>query len=139
MPFITKNCLHIDSQGDLSIIENVIAQKETFDKCADCDHKTPDLWLCLYPDCRYVGCDKHHHEMHYCKLLMHSVYMNLSTNQIWCYYCEAEIPTVYVSAPPQSPSMNELKTFSNKYAGDGSVNIDCKPENYDFQRRFVKK
>ncbi|XP_011506015.1 PREDICTED: ubiquitin carboxyl-terminal hydrolase 20 [Ceratosolen solmsi marchali] len=139
MPFIAMNCLHIDSQGDLSIIKNVIAHKETFDKCFDCDYKSSNLWLCLYSECRYVGCDKHHHEIHNRELPLHSAYMNLSTNKIWCYFCGREIHTMYMPSPPQSPNMNDHKTFGNKFSGDASGNMDSNTENYDSHRQCIKK
>ena len=138
MPLVATNCPHVSSLGDLAIVEDVISGNESFDKCVECDNKGPNLWLCLYPECQYVGCPEQHRDhstIHNKDYPMHSAHMNLSSNRIWCYSCQKEIHTVHV--PPPSISPNQLDF--NKYAGDASVNVDVKNEHYDFHQRFVKK
>lgn len=122
MPLVARNCPHISNHGDLSIIEDVFGQKEKFIKCNDCDNEGPNLWLCLYPGCRWVGCaETHldHNTIHNTKNPLHCAHMNLSTNRIWCYNCKKEVLARQIPSPPLSPSQMEIKIGGNKYAGDG--------------------
>ncbi|KAK0088665.1 hypothetical protein PV325_011084 [Microctonus aethiopoides] len=131
MPIIARNCPHICNNGDLSIIEAVFTQKEKFIKCSDCDNSGPNLWLCLYPGCRFVGCAEDHldhNTIHNTKNILHSTHMNLSTNRIWCYICKKEVITRHIPSPPLSPSQMEIKLGGNKYSGDATSNLDCKIE-----------
>lgn len=142
MPLVAKNCPHVDSHGDLAIVEAVVDCKEVFDRCVECDNEGPNLWLCLFPDCRYVGCAEQHLDhstIHNRNYPTHSAHMNLSSNRIWCYSCQMEIHTMHVPSPSLSPSQLDLKVLGNKYSGDASISIDCKPEALDFHQRFVKK
>ncbi|XP_058801569.1 ubiquitin carboxyl-terminal hydrolase 33 isoform X2 [Phymastichus coffea] len=139
MPLVATNCSHTEGLGDLSIVEDVVNGHETFDKCVECDNKGYNLWLCLYPDCRYVGCAEQHLDhstLHNRKLSSHSAHMNLSSNRIWCYSCQSEVHTARVPASMLSSNQIDLK-LANKFSGDASVSIDCKLENYEFHQRFM--
>ena len=137
MPHATRNCLHIATQGDLAIIEIAITHKERFSKCSDCESEGPNLWLCLYPECQWVGCantNPDHSTIHTSKFPNHVVHMNLSTNRFWCYTCGNEV-FAWHNSPPVSPNQLDFK-MSNKFAGD-APNQDCKSG--DLQRLLVEK
>ena len=140
MPLISRNCPHIANRGDLAFIEIVVSQKEKFKKCSECDTDGPNLWLCLFPDCRWVGCPETHLDhsiVHNQKFPNHCAHMNLSTNRIWCYSCKREVITRHVPSPPVSPTQVDIKPQSNKFAGDASINIDCKTD--DLNRLILDK
>ncbi|KAF7996250.1 hypothetical protein HCN44_001882 [Aphidius gifuensis] len=125
MPFVTRNCPHFCNYGDIKIIESVFGHKEKFNKCSDCDSEGPNLWLCLYPECRWVGCAENnfdHGTMHNNKYPQHCAHMNLATNRIWCYICEKEVIVRHVPSPSVSPS----QISGGSYQGDTSLNMDCK-------------
>ncbi|XP_015122298.1 ubiquitin carboxyl-terminal hydrolase 20 [Diachasma alloeum] len=135
MPIVARNCPHILNHGDLRIIEGVFCQKERFIKCSDCDNEGPDLWLCLYPDCRWVGCTETHLDhstLHNNKHPMHCAHMNLSTNRIWCYMCEREVITRHIPSPPSSPTQMDVKAGGNRFIGDGPGGINYKAETDSF-------
>ncbi|XP_015586795.1 ubiquitin carboxyl-terminal hydrolase 20 [Cephus cinctus] len=142
MPLVATNCPHISSHGDLSIIEAVIAQNEKFNKCSDkdCDNEGPNLWLCLYPDCRWVGCSQAHLDhgvVHNQRFPTHSAHMNLSTNRIWCYTCIREVITARVPSPSLSPNDMEVKNGIGKFTGDATVSIDYKADTSDIKQPLI--
>lgn len=140
MPLISKNCPHIANRGDLAFIEIVVSQKERFKKCSECDTDGPNLWLCLFPDCRWVGCPETHLDhstVHNQKFPNHCAHMNLSTNRIWCYSCKREVIARHVPSPPLSPTQMDIKTQNNKYAGDAPTNMDCRTD--DLNRLILDK
>jgi len=121
MPLIVRDCPHLANRSDLTFIEAVMAQEERFVKCSDCDTVGPNLWLCLYPECRWVGCSETHLDhstIHNQNFPTHCAHMNLSTNRIWCYACNGEAFAKHVPSPPLSPTQIEFKTMSNKFSGD---------------------
>ncbi|KAL7292982.1 hypothetical protein TKK_0013432 [Trichogramma kaykai] len=132
------NCPHSESHGNFSIVEEVFTHKEIFSKCSDCDNEGPNLWLCLYPGCRYVGCAEQHLDhstIHNRKFPSHSAHMNLSSTRIWCYSCEAEVLTRNTNSPsPRSSDQMDQKHFSlyNKYSGDASINMDTKSDTDEY-------
>lgn len=94
MPLFPTNGPHIDGAGDLKIMEDIALGREQFHKCNNCDSDGPNLWLCLNPDCQYVGCDEKqsdHSSYHYSRNPLHTAQMNLTSNRIWCYSCQSEI------------------------------------------------
>ena len=142
MPLIAVNCPHVDGHGDLAVVEDVISKKETFDKCLECNLEGPNLWLCLYPGCRYVGCAEQHCDhstIHNSKFVSHSAHMNLSTNRIWCYSCQAEIHTKNVNESPsqcqQQDTWSDLLSSFNKSFGDASINMESKEDKVEFMKR----
>lgn len=141
MPLVARNCPHISVNGDLTIIEAVFANKEKFKKCSQCENEGPNLWLCLFPDCRWVGCAETHQDhstIHNTNCPDHSAHMNLSTNRIWCYACEKEVIARHIPSPPLSPNQLETKIAGGKYSGDASVNIDFKSGDTDLEAmRFL--
>ncbi|XP_057324882.1 ubiquitin carboxyl-terminal hydrolase 20 [Microplitis mediator] len=131
MPLVARNCPHMCTHSDVSLIESVVAQKDKFSKCYDCDNGGPNLWLCLYPGCRWVGCSENHldhNTIHNAKNPSHCTHMNLTTNRIWCYTCKREVLARHVPSPPISPSHMEVKFSGNKFFGDGPANFDNKVE-----------
>ena len=90
MQLATISHSHPENQaGDFSSDQEIIQQnniEESFEKCNDCDNKGPNLWLCLYPDCQYVGCARKvdHSKLHNTKYPSHSAQINLSSQRIWC-------------------------------------------------------
>lgn len=135
MPLVVRNCPHIANCDDLAFIEAVVAQEERFVKCSDCDSNGPDLWLCLFPDCRWVGCAETHLDhstIHNQNFPTHCTHMNLSTNRIWCYICKKEVIARHVPSPPLSPTqVKEFKTGSSKFAGDASSSAGSKLDGLD--------
>lgn len=134
MPLVATNCPHVDSLGNLSIVENVIAHKENYEKCCDCENDGPNLWLCLHPECRYVGCAEQyqdHNTEHNKQFLSHSAHLNLSSYRIWCYSCQTEVHTASV------PNMHESKNFGNTFFGDASISIDPKLESDTFIQQYM--
>ncbi|KYM81295.1 Ubiquitin carboxyl-terminal hydrolase 20 [Atta colombica] len=134
MPLVVRNCPHLANRGDLAFIEAVMAREERFAKCSDCDTSGPNLWLCLYPDCRWVGCAETHLDhstIHNQNFPSHCAHMNLSTNRIWCYACKSEAITKHVPSPPLSPTQVEFKTMGNKFAGDAPGSIESKLDGLD--------
>lgn len=134
MPLVAINCPHTVNHGDLMVVENIITGKESFDKCSECEFDGPNLWLCLHPECRYVGCAEEqfdHSTIHNKKLPTHSVHINLSSNRIWCYFCQVEVHTTHIS-PNQS-------TYNNKLTGDSSVNIECKLDSYEHHQKLINR
>ncbi|XP_053984882.1 ubiquitin carboxyl-terminal hydrolase 20 [Hylaeus volcanicus] len=140
MPLISRNCPHIVNRGDLTFIETVLSQKEGFIKCSECNTDGPNLWLCLFPDCRWVGCAETHLDhstVHNQKFPNHCAHMNLSTNRIWCYACKREVITRHIPSPPLSPTQIDIKAQSNKYSGDAPGNVDCRTD--DLNRLILDK
>lgn len=140
MPLVATNCPHVDSQGNLSIVENVIAQKETYEKCCDCENDGPNLWLCLHPECRYVGCAEQyqdHNTLHNKQFLSHTAHLNLSSYRIWCYSCQTEVHTEVRTNVPLSPNMLEPKIFGNTFSGDASISIDPKSESDTIIQQYI--
>lgn len=134
MPIVVRNCSHLTNRYDLSFIEAVVAQEERFVKCSECDANGANLWLCLFPDCRWVGCAEMHHDhstIHYQNFPNHCTHINLSTNRIWCYSCKREIFARHLPSPPVSPTQVEFKTMGNKFAGDVPNNVECKLDGLD--------
>ncbi|XP_066601435.1 ubiquitin carboxyl-terminal hydrolase 20 [Prorops nasuta] len=133
MPLVARNCSHISNRGDLSFIEALIAQKERFNKCNDCDSDGPNLWLCLFPGCKWVGCSEAHLDhstTHNKQFPTHCAHMNLSTHRIWCYTCEKEVVLRHIPSPPLSPNQIDLKSVA-KFAGDVPSGVDGKSEAID--------
>ncbi|XP_034942998.1 ubiquitin carboxyl-terminal hydrolase 20 [Chelonus insularis] len=131
MPFVTRNCPHMCNHSDFSIIEAIFAQKEKFTKCSDCDNEGPNLWLCLYPGCRWVGCSENHldhNTIHNTKNPLHCTHMNLTSNRIWCYICNKEVLARHIPSPPLSPSQMDTKFDRIKYSGDVPTILDNKVE-----------
>ncbi|KAH0539531.1 ubiquitin carboxyl-terminal hydrolase 20 [Cotesia glomerata] len=131
MPLVARNCPHMCTHSDVSLVEAVIAQKEKFNKCFDCDNGGPNLWLCLYPRCRWVGCSENHldhNTIHNANNPSHCTHINLTTNRIWCYTCKREVLARHVPSPPVSPSHMDVKFTGNKFFGDGQANFDNKVE-----------
>ncbi|XP_074110469.1 ubiquitin specific protease 20/33 [Cotesia typhae] len=131
MPLVARNCPHMCTHSDVSLVEAVIAQKEKFNKCFDCDNGGPNLWLCLYSGCRWVGCSENHldhNTIHNAKNPSHCTHINLTTNRIWCYTCKREVLARHVPSPPVSPSHMDVKFTGNKFFGDGQANFDNKVE-----------
>ncbi|XP_043277952.1 ubiquitin carboxyl-terminal hydrolase 20 isoform X2 [Venturia canescens] len=141
MPLVARNCPHICNHGDLTIVEAVFAQKEKFVKCSDCDSEGPNLWLCLFPDCRWVGCAETHQDhstTHNTDYPLHCAHMNLSTNRIWCYACEKEVIARHIPSPPLSPSQLDAKIGADRFSRTASVNIDFKADDADYEAtRFL--
>ena len=136
MPLVARNCPHIFNHGDLTIIEAVFALKEKFVKCSQCESEGPNLWLCLFPDCRWVGCAETHQDhstIHNADYPDHCAHMNLSTNRIWCYACKKEVIARHVPSLPLSPNQLDMKITGNKCSGDASVNIDFKSDDPDYE------
>ncbi|XP_012282079.1 ubiquitin carboxyl-terminal hydrolase 20 [Orussus abietinus] len=135
MPLVARNCTHIGNHGDLSFVESVVSQKEKFGKCSVCNSEGPNLWVCLFSECRWVGCSRHlvHNPGQYAVFSTHCVHMNLTTNHIWCHTCEKEVIARHIPSPPVSPTQVDLKS-GNMFAGDASVNIDCKIDNSEVQQ-----
>lgn len=131
MPHVARNCPHVSSQSDPGIIEIAVSYKDRFTKCSECESEGPNLWLCLYPDCRWVGCaetNPDHSSVHNSKFPNHSIHMNLCTNRFWCYSCGNE-----VFAWQNSNQSNQIDF--KKFAGDAS-SIDTKST--DLQRLLVE-
>lgn len=129
-----RNCPHLVLRGDFAFIEAVIAQEERFVKCSDCDADGPNLWLCLFPNCRSVGCAETHLDhstIHNQIFPRHCTHMNLSTNRIWCYACKREVMARHVPTPPLSPTQVEFKMMGNKFAGDAPSSIESKLDGSD--------
>lgn len=134
MPVVVRNCPHIASPGDFSCIESVVSQKERYNKCNDCNCNGPNLWLCLFPDCRWVACAEthlNHSTVHNQMFPAHCAHMNLTTNRIWCYACEKEVIARYVPSPPLSPNQVDTKSINNKLSGDAPNNTDSKIDGLD--------
>lgn len=135
MPHVARNCSHVSSQCDPEIIEIAISYKERFNKCSDCENEGPNLWLCLYPDCRWVGCaetNPDHSSIHNTKFSNHAVHMNLSTNRFWCYSCGNEVFAWHNSSLTH-PSNQQVEF--KKFAGD-APSVDNKSP--DLQRLLVE-
>lgn len=135
MPYVTTNCPHISNNGDISFVEKIIAQKERFSKCNNCDNEGPNLWLCLYPECHWVGCAETHQDhstIHNKKFPTHSAHINLSSQRIWCYTCETEVISHYVP-----PNQLDLKIMSSKFSGDAPLNLDSRSDNSDMHQLLM--
>lgn len=142
MPLVARNCPHIAKHGDLSILENLVTQKDKLTKCNDCENEGPNLWLCLFPDCRWVGCSTTHldHSItHNKNFPNHCAHMNLSTERIWCYNCEQEVIAMHIPSPPLSPNAKDQKSNANKFSGDNSVGLTSKSEHSELQQSLINK
>lgn len=134
MPLVVRNCPHLANRGDLAFIEALMTREERFAKCSDCDISGPNLWLCLFPDCRWVGCAETHLDhstIHNQTYPTHCAHMNLSTKRIWCYACKSEAIAKHVPSPPLSPTQVEFKTMANKFAGDAPGGSESKLDGLD--------
>ncbi|XP_063218320.1 ubiquitin carboxyl-terminal hydrolase 20 isoform X2 [Bacillus rossius redtenbacheri] len=63
-------------------------------KCADCDSRGPNLWLCLHRGCYRIGCGEaqnDHSTIHNKAMRSHCIHLNMSTHRAWCYLCEMEV------------------------------------------------
>lgn len=52
------------------------------------------MWICLHKKCLYTGCseqDNDHSTKHFYLQESHCIQMNLSSQRVWCYLCEAEV------------------------------------------------
>eukprot|EP01119_Soliformovum_irregulare_P001496 TRINITY_DN111_c0_g1_i2.p1 TRINITY_DN111_c0_g1~~TRINITY_DN111_c0_g1_i2.p1 ORF type:complete len:729 (-),score=230.36 TRINITY_DN111_c0_g1_i2:567-2753(-) len=73
-------------------------------KCDDCeDLGTPFVWVCIHPECKYIGCgrnQKAHSLEHFQRTSeeqtqvdqIHSICVNTSSGLGWCYLCDRELP-----------------------------------------------
>ncbi|XP_046417213.1 ubiquitin carboxyl-terminal hydrolase 20 [Neodiprion fabricii] len=142
MPLVARNCPHIAKHGDLSILESLATQKEKFFKCNDCDNDGPNLWFCLFPNCKWIGCSTTHLDhstIHNTKFPNHCAHMNLSTERIWCYYCEHEVIAVHIPSPLQSPNPREPKSSGNKFSGDACIGVTLKSDNSELHQSLMNK
>lgn len=134
MPLVVRNCPHLANHSDLAFIEAVMKREERFVKCNDCDTRGPNLWLCLFPDCRLVGCAEMHFDhssAHNANFPTHCTHMNLSTNRIWCYICKNEAIVMELESLPRSPSQVEFKSMTNKFSGDAPGSVESKLDGLD--------
>ncbi|KAI5638408.1 ubiquitin carboxyl-terminal hydrolase domain-containing protein [Phthorimaea operculella] len=109
--------------------------------CFDCGCPGPNLWICLQPDCRHVGCSEvknDHSTIHQKNYPSHCVHMNVSTERIWCYLCEKE---VHIRAAVAHREMNPDSTclespLVGRRLGSVGLNIvspeDTDPDDMDY-------
>lgn len=105
MHMVAQNCTHV-GQGNLDVYARVLQRKKLFAKCNDCDDEGPNLWVCLHPECMYVGCSQtnyDHSTSHNYALPSHAFYVNTSTHKIWCYVCNRDVVVRHVVSPSTSP------------------------------------
>ncbi|KXS13175.1 hypothetical protein M427DRAFT_71570 [Gonapodya prolifera JEL478] len=72
--------------------------------CSDgtCDWSWPDIWLCLAPECGFVGCGRHkgRHALRHARDVRHPTTMKLASWELWCYACN-----------PRRPAKNGVEHF----------------------------
>lgn len=127
MPLIVRNCPHIVKQGDISTLESLLTHKEKTARCNDCGSEGPNLWFCLYPECRWVGCSTNHldhNTTHTKNNTSHCIRLNLSSERIWCYFCEHEVIALHVPSVSPAVSPNTKEAKPNKFSGDGYRDSD---------------
>ncbi|CAK1543435.1 unnamed protein product [Leptosia nina] len=85
-------CEHLNKLVD--VLEQELWQSKETLTCLDCRCPDPNLWICLQPECRHIGCSEvknDHSTIHQKNYPLHCVHMNVSTERIWCYLCEKEV------------------------------------------------
>ncbi|XP_013182377.1 PREDICTED: ubiquitin carboxyl-terminal hydrolase 20 isoform X1 [Papilio xuthus] len=85
-------CEHLNKLVD--VLGKELWQSSEELTCFDCGAPGPNLWICLQPDCRHIGCSEvknDHSTIHQRNYPSHCVHMNISTERIWCYLCEKEV------------------------------------------------
>ncbi|XP_005177144.1 ubiquitin carboxyl-terminal hydrolase 20 [Musca domestica] len=93
------SAVHHASLHDVKLDEN--------NACANCRYAGPNLWICLYKKCMFVGCSNQandHSTEHFQRSKdksLHCIHMSLSSQRAWCYLCEREVPISGAERPAQ--------------------------------------
>ncbi|XP_030369755.1 ubiquitin carboxyl-terminal hydrolase 20 [Scaptodrosophila lebanonensis] len=89
MSFNLQKCPHIESEHCTDVDLRLL--KPT--SCHACNYTGLNLWICLYRDCGFTGCSEqaNDHSTEHFQTHKHGVHMNISSQRVWCYYCEREL------------------------------------------------
>ncbi|XP_074655920.1 ubiquitin carboxyl-terminal hydrolase 20-like [Tubulanus polymorphus] len=86
-----SNCPHVVTCGNFTLKD--VRNKRESAQCEACQADGPNLWLCLYNKCLYIGCGEsaEDHSSSHAEISKHCVTLNLTTMRVWCYTCEIEV------------------------------------------------
>nr|XP_026499337.1 ubiquitin carboxyl-terminal hydrolase 33 [Vanessa tameamea] len=137
-------CEHLNKLVDF--LEKDLWQSKENLTCFDCGCPGPNLWICLQPDCRHIGCSEvknDHSTLHQKNFSSHCVHMNISTERIWCYLCEKEVhiraALAQAKMSPDSTTLGDMSVTTRPGLVGISVNsdedLDADDMEYDEEQR----
>ena len=126
-------CPHVQLAASGAITEDLLRLQKS-PKCQECQAEGLNFWLCLYPDCHFVGCSdanggQDHSTRHNEANPNHPIQMNLTTIRAWCFICNREV---------HAPILNQFKPKVNKRLEsdqDQAYYAQAADQGYDQQRR----
>ena len=84
-------CPHVQIAASGSVTEDLL-RFQKHPKCQECQEEGVNFWICLHPDCHFVGCSdaqggQDHSTKHNEDHPDHPIQMNLTTVRAWCFQC----------------------------------------------------
>ena len=139
-----SRCPHVIVIGNMDK-EEIIRIKDRSPACKLCDHRGPNLWLCLHENCLDIGCGEtgqDHSTKHAHANSRHSLTLNLTSLRVWCYSCQSEVflennDPPLLKAPPSVPGFeDEVEPALDDGPSVAHTNNSTGP-NYSFRQNNV--
>ena len=125
-------CPHVQLAASGAITEDLLRLQKS-PKCQECQTEGVNFWICLHPDCHFVGCSdaqggQDHSTRHNENNPNHPIQRNLTTIRAWCFQCNREI---------HAPILNQFKPKVNKRleSDQEQYYAQAADPGYDQQRR----